>query len=198
MTNKYFVVWKGRQTGIFTSWDECKKQVEGFSGASYKSFKNLDEARFALNNPDKYKNTKEFTCDNYPSYGICVDAAYSSSSKQMEYRGVLIPEKREIFKKGPFYNATNNIGEFLAIVHALALCKINNWDYPIYSDSRTAIVWVLYKKANTKLNKDNKNKHLFELIERAENWLNENEYSNKIYKWDTKKWGEIPADFDRK
>ncbi len=198
MTSKYFVVWKGRQTGIFTSWEECKKQVEGFSGASYKSFKTLEEAKFALKHPDKLKNTNEFIADDYPAYGICVDAAYSSLTKQMEYRGVLLHEKVEIFKNGPINKATNNVGEFLAIVHALALCKKNNWDFPIFSDSRTAIIWVLYKKVNTKLERNNNNEYLFELIKRAENWLKENEYSNKIYKWDTNKWGEIPADFGRK
>lgn len=198
MGAKYFVVWKGRQKGIFPSWEECKKQIEGFSGASFKSFKTLEEAKFAYNNPDKVKSIMEHVCDDYPAYGLCVDAAYSSETKQMEYRGVLLQEKIELFRKGPFQDATNNIGEFLALVHALALCKNKNWDFPIYSDSNTAIIWVLYKKAKTKLEKKEKNAYLFELIERAEKWLEENEYSNKIYKWDTKKWGEIPADFGRK
>ena len=44
----------------------------------------------------------------------------------------------------------------------------------------------------------NNNKEVFVLIQRAINWLNTNSYSTKIVKWETKKWGEIPADFGRK
>ncbi|MCX7861643.1 MAG: ribonuclease H family protein [Bacteroidales bacterium] len=195
---KYYVVWKGYEPGIYTSWEDCQLQIKGFPGAQYKSFKTLEEANFAYHNPQSIGSTIELTESDYPNYGICVDAAYSSETKCMEYRGVLLPDKIEIFRKGPYPDATNNIGEFLALVHALALSKKNGWDYPIYSDSNTAIVWVLYKKANTKLEPTPNNKHLFELIERAEKWLAENNYTNKIIKWQTQKWGEIPADFGRK
>ena len=46
--NKYYVVWKGRKTGIFTSWPEAEAQVKGFTGAQYKSFASLDEAKRAF------------------------------------------------------------------------------------------------------------------------------------------------------
>ncbi|MFN8331947.1 MAG: hypothetical protein U0T81_12155 [Saprospiraceae bacterium] len=54
------------------------------------------------------------------------------------------------------------------------------------------------KKANTKLNFDRSNEAILEMITRATQWLNENTYSNPVLKWDTEKWGEIPADFGRK
>ncbi|MGB0789138.1 MAG: ribonuclease H, partial [Marinirhabdus sp.] len=43
-----------------------------------------------------------------------------------------------------------------------------------------------------------KNKPLFELIARAEKWLRTNTYTTKVVKWETRAWGEIPADFGRK
>jgi ribonuclease HI len=116
----------------------------------------------------------------------------------MEYQGVYTASKKLIFHMGPFEEGTNNIGEFLAIVHALALCKKENIKLPIYSDSITAISWIKKKKANSKLVSTEKNEKLFDLIERAEKWLKENTYSNQILKWLTQVWGEIPADFGRK
>lgn len=48
MAKKFYVVWQGRQTGIFTDWETCKKQVDAFNGAKYKSFKTRDEAQAAF------------------------------------------------------------------------------------------------------------------------------------------------------
>ncbi|MCX7954548.1 MAG: ribonuclease H family protein [Bacteroidales bacterium] len=192
---KYYVVWEGKNPGIYETWDECKKQIEGYKGAKYKSFKTLDQAKEAFCNPH-LANSKPL---DYPLYGICVDASYSTKTKEMEYRGILLHEKNKLlFSQGGYKNATNNIGEFIAIVHALALCKKNNWNYPIYSDSKTAISWVNKKKVNTKLKLNEENHILFEHLTRALNWLKENTYNNKIIKWNTEKWGEIPADYNRK
>jgi len=129
---------------------------------------------------------------------ISVDAACSGNPGMLEYRGVYTKTGKEIFHQGPFRNGTNNIGEFLAIVHALALLKQKNSQLPLYSDSRTALKWVQQKKAKTKLEKNEENEYLFELIARAENWLQNNEYSTPLLKWETEAWGEIPADFGRK
>jgi len=49
MAKKFYVVWQGRETGIFTDWDSCKKQVDQFAGAKYKSFKTRQEAESAFN-----------------------------------------------------------------------------------------------------------------------------------------------------
>ena len=76
--------------------------------------------------------------------------------------------------------------------------KQRGWNYPIYSDSVSAIAWVRGKKCKTQLARTEKNIPVFDLIARAERWLASNQYSNKILKWDTPNWGEIPADFGRK
>jgi len=117
----------------------------------------------------------------------------------MEYRGVATVSGTEIFKMGPFDNGTNNVGEFLALVHALAyLKKLDKEDVKIYSDSRTAMAWVRNKKVKTTLKKTPENEAIFVLMDRALKWLNSNTYKTKILKWDTDTWGEIPADFGRK
>ena len=128
---------------------------------------------------------------------LAVDAACSGNPGQMEYRGVYVASRQQIFHFGPLYG-TNNIGEFLAIVHGLALLKQKNIQLPIYSDSVNAIGWVKKKQCKTKLERNEKTEELFKLIERAEKWLAQNTYTTQILKWDTKKWGEIPADFGRK
>ena len=134
-----------------------------------------------------------------PNYrSISVDAASSGNPGVMEYRGVDTRTGRVLFRRGPFPEGTNNIGEFLAIVHGLAYLQKNNSDRVIYSDSRTAIAWVRKKKCNTRLQESDKNKDLFNLVRRAENWLRKNPFRNPIVKWETRAWGEIPADFGRK
>jgi ribonuclease HI len=215
---KYYVVWKGKETGVFDSWDACKRQIDGFAGAQYKSFKTKEAAESAFG-----KSFREFTVkpadkpfgsvgmlEEQAKFGnpiaesISVDAAFDG--EVMEYKGVYTKTKQEIFKMGPFENATNNIGEFLAIVHALALLKKQERsepfafpeNLPVYSDSVTAIHWVKTRKANTKLKRTPENESLFYLIQRAEKWLNENRYYNRLLKWETRAWGENPADYGRK
>ena len=75
---------------------------------------------------------------------LCVDAACSGNPGPMEYRGVHIPSGKEVFRFGPI-QGTNNIGEFLAIVLALALMQQKNISMPIYSDSRNALLWIKQK-----------------------------------------------------
>lgn len=209
-TNKYYVVWKGHKTGIFESWDECKTQLKDFKGTKYKSFSNLDAAKKALEEGFKMhlgKNKKfiselnedELIMIGKPNFNsISVDAASSGNPGKMEYRGVDTKTKIELFRQGPFEESTNNIGEFLAIVHALALLKKKNSNKIVYTDSRTALSWVKKKNCNTKLEKSEINEPVFELVERAVKWLEINDFKTKIVKWETKAWGEIPADFGRK
>jgi ribonuclease HI len=116
----------------------------------------------------------------------------------MEYRGVYTETSEELFHIGPFPQGTNNVGEFLALVHGLALLKQRNSALPVYSDSMNAIKWVKNKKCKTLLARSAANAKIFDLIERAEKWLKENTYTTTILKWETSEWGEIPADFGRK
>ncbi len=206
---KYYVVWKGRKTGIFESWEECNEQIHKFPDAEYKSFKSKTLAEQAFQGDSKNyigKNTfqSELTEEQLALIGkpieesISVDGAWDTSSGLVEYQGVETKSGKLLFRQGPFEDGTNNIVEFLAIVHALAYCKKNNLNVPIYSDSRNAIGWVRDKEARTNHEPSDRNKKLFELIERAIKWLNENEYPNQVLKWETKAWGENPADFGRK
>lgn len=116
----------------------------------------------------------------------------------MEYRGVFTDTGTELFKSPVFEGGTNNIGEFLAIVHCLAWQQKNKLNYPIYSDSVNGQKWVREGACKTKLVENEKNKYLFEVIRRAEKWLHDNTFRVPIYKWRTEIWGEIPADFGRK
>lgn len=206
---KFYVVWKGKHPGIYETWEDCKAQIEGFKGAQYKSFATFAEAKKAYNSnyleyKGKSKGKTELSAEELikigePNYNsIAVDAASSGNPGQMEYRGVDTKTKRVLFKQGPFPEGTSNIGEFLALVHGLAFLKKQKSDRVLYSDSRIAIGWVRKKKCGTKLKKNAKNASLFELVERAEEWLKKNRYNTPIVKWETKAWGEIPADFGRK
>jgi ribonuclease HI len=207
---KYYTVWKGHHIGVFESWNDCKAQIKDFQGAQYKSFTTFDAAKKALNGnyKDYIGKAKKFKSDlsevqlkkiGQPNFNsIAVDAASSGNPGKMEYRGVDTKSKKQLFHQGPFEEGTNNIGEFLAIVHGLAFLKQNQSNRIIYTDSKTAMSWIRKKTCNTKLERSNKNDALFILVDRAINWLKTNSYPTTIVKWETKAWGEIPADFGRK
>ena len=198
MKNKFYVVWEGRKVGIFDSWKDCRQQIEGFPGARYKGFPNFQDAKAAFEENHKMELQTNVSVESPVIPSIAVDAACSGNPGRMEYRGVSTETGEEIFKSPVFECGTNNIGEFLAIVHCLAWQKQNNLSLPIYSDSVNGQLWVRAKACKTKLTENNKNKYLFEIIKRAEKWLNDNDFRVPIYKWKTETWGEIPADFGRK
>lgn len=209
-STKFYVVWQGKKPGIYSSWPECQEQINGVKTALYKSFESKAEAEMAFAGKaedyiQKKSTVKPITTKSKKNNNaiiwdsISVDAACSGNPGLMEYQGVDTKTKEHIFHQGPFLMGTNNIGEFLAIVHALALYKQKGLhNRPIYSDSVTAMGWVKKKKANTKLEQNAKTANLYGLILRAENWLKQNSFTNPIIKWETEDWGEIPADFGRK
>lgn len=205
---KFYVVWEGRRPGVYATWDECKRNIEGYPNAKYKSFPSRREAEAALDESPARHLYRKTTKPLEPAGARvgqpkpdswCVDAACSGNPGRMEYRGVDFNSGRELFHMGPYDDGTNNIGEFLALVHALAMLKQqHSSDTIIYSDSKIAMGWVKKKKCGTKLERTGRNELLFEYIRRAEAWLENNRYSNPILKWETEVWGEIPADFGRK
>lgn len=218
---KYYCVWSGKQPGVYANWEDCEKQVKGVEGAKYKSFATREEAESALQgSPLEYfspgvrkvvaeKNILLLPENQRPQYpALAVDGACSGNPGQMEYRGVDAATGSEIFHFGPVQGGTNNIAEYLAIVHALALLQKRAADDPananyyltlrIYSDSRTAQAWVRDRRCKTKIEVNDANRSLFDVITRADNWLATHTYRNPITKWDTDNWGEIPADFGRK
>ncbi len=207
---KYYVVWEGNETGVFESWADCQLQIKGYPNAKYKSFKTLAEAEAAYHGTatehiGSGTKAKKSTPTNLPDElkddivwdSIAVDAACSGNPGIMEYQGVDTQTGFQFFYK-KFNVGTNNVGEFLAIVHALAYLQKEGKKTPIYSDSRNAMLWVDKGKCNTTLARNAKTKRLHEVIARAEKWLAENTWDNELLKWDTKSWGEIPADFGRK
>ena len=212
---KFYVVWSGTNPGVYLTWEECKAQVIGVEGSRYKSFDTMEEARkaFAAGPEPIVRGKKKAdaapanSSNRTPSpiqrglgagQAIAVDAACSGNPGMMEYQGVDVVTKARIFHFGPIYG-TNNIGEFLAIVHALALQKKQGTRWPIYSDSRNAQLWVKAKKCKTKLEMNDKTAGAHDMIRRAEHWLQNNNYDDiQILKWQTDEWGEIPADFGRK
>ena len=200
------MVWKGRKPGIFTSWAEAEQQVKGFAAAQYKSFESFKEAEAAYRSEYAAFKGKPASHGKWRTASvkpilpsISVDAACNGSPGILEYRGVYTDSQQEIFLVGPFPDGTNNVGEFLAIVHALTWLQKHEKQLPVYSDSRNAISWVYNGECKTQLKHTSRNAPLFAMIHSAENWLAENQLrDDAVRKWDTDLWGENPADFGRK
>ena len=204
----YYVVWSGKTPGIYDTWEDCEAQVKGVQGAKYKGFTSRPEAEQAFSSsPANYiirkpKNSQLSILNSQLSTPIlpalAVDAACSGNPGVIEFRGVIADTGTEVFHRGPFNGGTNNIGEFLAIVLGLAYLKQNNLPWALYTDSRTALAWIKKGHADTKMEWNAQNQDLFFMLRKAEMWLHDNTWTTPVYKWDTKAWGEIPADFGRK
>lgn len=209
---KFYVVWEGKKPGVFEQWSDCQASIKGFSGAKFLSFPTLAAAQAAYEDghADHWGQKKKkaaiiLTPEQLATIGmpieeaLCVDAACNSQTMVMEYRGVWYADRAVYFSAGPHPGGTNNIGEFLAIVHGIAQLAKDGKTVPIYSDSRTAIAWVERKVVNSQTRKrgDTSTK-VNRLVDRALKWLTENSYPNEILKWRTDVWGEVPADYGRK
>lgn len=206
---KFYVVWAGYEPGVYDNWADASAQVTGFPGAKFKSFSSEAEARAALagdysefqgrNTTTGRKSMAELADLGVILDSIAVDAACAGVPGPVEFRGIHVETGAEIFHMGPYAEATNNIGEFLAIVHALAfLHSREKHAIPVYSDSRTALAWVAARECRTTQRRTSRNAPVFALVARAEKWLAENSYRNPVLKWRTDEWGEIPADYGRK
>lgn len=213
MAKKYYVVWNGYHTGIFDNWEDCKEQVTGYPEARYKAYSDLEDATEAYRrgapdaNADILRSIAthkpaEFNYDAFPEIdlrAIAVDAACSGNPGPVEYRGVLVATGHELFRVGPLEGGTNNIGEYLALIHALAsLDRQGRHDVTIYSDSVTAQAWVRTGIVKTTILRNPSNSRLMDILDRAKKWRATHLPSNPIRKWKTELWGEIPADFGRK
>lgn len=214
---KYYVVWVGNQPGIYTSWNECQQQVNQYNGAKFKAFASKAEAEEAYakgwksfwgkssqSNPVANAKSKKSRVSAQEEPGeidydsISVDVGTRGNPGPVEYKGVDTQTGDVIFSCGPIPNGTNNLGEFLAIVHALAYLKKIGSTKTVYSDSVNAMKWVKQKKAVSTLPRNASTKEIWDLVDRAEQWLRNNTYENKVLKWQTKSWGEIKADYGRK
>lgn len=218
-SKRYYVVWKGRVPGVYDNLDDAMEQVDDFPGAMFKSYDSPQAAAEAYRSSGRKEDKNDlgnlllnssrgnmpqsgkpdyFSFPEIDLNGWAVDASCLGNPGRMEYRGVELMSGREIFRVGPFEKSTNNIGEFLAIVHALALMQKTGENHTIYSDSVTGMAWVRNRKIKTQLSREPANEKCFKMMERALSWLNTHQYSAKILKWQTERWGEVPADFGRK
>lgn len=209
---KFYVVWQGNSPGIYDSWEECQAQVEGFPGARYKAFPDIESATEAFRGTyeDQAKllialsrrKQADVGYEQFPEIRMdawAVDGACSGVPGPMEYQCVEVATGRRIFHFGPLAGGTNNIAEYLALVHALALLdRQGDHQRPIYSDSRTALSWLRNRRSKTTLERTEENAKVFELLQRADRWVATHQLLNPVIKWETDEWGEIPADFNRK
>lgn len=221
---KYYVVFRGHNPGVYDDWEEVKLQTQGFPNALFKGYASPEEASEAYRNftgsedrDELFKLISHSSVKGGDSPGPidfskdpslrnpeidwdawAVDASCLGNPGVMEYRGVNLKDGKEIFRVGPFNDATNNIGEYLALVHAMALMAQKGEWHNIYSDSATAMSWWRKHKVNTRLSPTPRNEKVFELLARASVWVNNHSFPYKVMKWQTDRWGEIPADFGRK
>src|SRR5699024_10014765 len=136
---KYYVVWAGRTPGIYTNWADCQEQTNNYPQAKFKSYQNREEAEKAFHegpgshwgkgsivekrpaNGKKNAGKSSSATSNEIDYdSISVDVGTRGNPGPVEYQGVDTKTGKVIFSHGPISKGTNNIGEFLAIVHALA------------------------------------------------------------------------------
>jgi len=214
---KYYVVWAGRKPGVYRTWAECQEQTNQFVDAKYKSYGSSEEAKQAFQDGWKKhwgqkstlatgKEKQHFVvadqvgemAGEIDMNSISVDVGCSGNPGIVEYKGVDTQTGELLFYQGPVQKGTNNLGEFIAIVHGLAYLQKKGSSKTVYSDSRTALSWLKNKKINSSLVRDSSTKEIWELADRALQWVQSNSYSNKVLKWDTEAWGEIKADFGRK
>ncbi len=209
--HKYYVVWEGRVPGIYTSWSECKEQIEHWPQPKYKSYTDIHEATAAFRgSPFAQLDVisaivaeagREWAEAARPTAGIAVDGACAGNPGKMEYRAVDIATGTEIFRRGADGKliGTNNIAEYLALVHIGAeLMRRGDTTTPIYSDSRTAQSWLRRRHSKSTLERTPQTAAVLDLLARADLWVARHTIPNPILKWDTDRWGEIPADFGRK
>lgn len=203
---KYYVVWVGRKPGVYTSWSDCQEQIDNYAEAKYKSYGSKSEAEEAYKagwkkhwgQGGKSRKASGFITEEVDENSISVDVGTRGNPGPVEYKGVDTRTGEVIFSYGPIGKGTNNLGEFLAIVHALAYLKKLGSNKVVYSDSLNAIKWVKQKAVASNLIRDESTQEIWSLVDRAVAWLHNNSYENKVLKWQTEKWGQIKADYGRK
>lgn len=212
---KFYVVWVGRKPGVYTSWTECQEQINKFDDAKFKSYETksaADEAYKAgwkknwgqgkqpsgSGSSPARKASESQSTEEIDYNSISVDVGTSGNPGPVEYKGVDTQTGEVLFAKGPIKRGTNNLGEFLAIVHGLAYLQKLGSNKTVYSDSVNAIKWVKQRAVSSTLARDASTQEIWDLVDRAVHWLKTNKYNNKVTKWQTKQWGEIKADYGRK
>ena len=127
MGKKFYSVRRGYKCGIYESWDECKKQIEGYSGAVYKSFKTFEEAEVFLNSGTLF-NEENLKTDII----AYVDGSYNNLTKEFSYGMVILNGEDEKHFCEKFYDEElsemrNVAGEIRGSVKAMEYCLENGY-----------------------------------------------------------------------
>lgn len=209
---KYYVVIAGRKPGIYTTWAECEAQTKGFKGAKFKSYPNRQDAENALRAGDirnkplpETKRTETpkqplQTFDKLPTHAISVDVGTKGNPGPTEYRIVNVHTRQELYRSGVFGMGTNNLGELLGLLHGIKYASMQTPVPVVYSDSKLAISWLRKRAYNSTLPRTRESALLFDQIDKGFEALARDEKMAAVVvsKWETKIYGEIPADFNRK
>ena len=141
---KFYAVRKGYKVGIYNTWDECKIQVNGFSGAEYKSFKTLNEANEYMG------SKKDVNIENKEFVKAYVDGSYEHSIKA--YGSGVVILKNDIVQKTysrkgnkkSLVDMRNVAGEIEASKIAMKYCIDNNIKYlKLYFDYEGIEKWCI-------------------------------------------------------
>lgn len=189
----FYVVWEGRAPGIYRSWKECESQVKGFRGARFKSFQDEDLALASYGAGRALDAIDAYASPGPIPMSYAVGASAPDLVGDFEYRGVVTSAGREIFRIGPLPAGTREIGDFLAVCHALALCARRGLEVPVYTDSQMALTWIRRRRCGAELARTAANQTM-DLVERAERWLSANHWRSPVLQWN-KAWGKTPAIF---
>ena len=127
MAKKYYAVRKGRKTGVFDTWDECKAAVSGFSGAAYKSFTSKEEAMDFVTADSKADEDRDEKQSEAFAY---VDGSYDDTTKSYSYGMVMMVKDDELhfnkkFEKDDMSDMRNVAGEIQGSMAAMQYCLDN-------------------------------------------------------------------------
>lgn len=165
---KFYAVKEGKKKGVYLTWDECKEQVNGYSGAVYKSFSSLEEAQSFL---------EDIKVSSMNDYGILayVDGSYNVKTKEYGYGCVILEGQKVIAKfngKGSeveLASMRNVSGEILGCLAALNYAIEHHYQQIcIYYDYEGIEKWANGMwKANKKATKEYANT-VFQLKEKID------------------------------
>ena len=124
---KYYAVRKGKKTGIFQTWDECKLQVTGFSGAEYKSFMTLEEAQQYIGGAKAEDKNRVRSEDCAVAY---VDGSFNVATGEFSYGAIIFykgKEERfcEKYDNPELADMRNVAGELEGSMRAMRYCVEN-------------------------------------------------------------------------
>lgn len=160
MAKKVYAVRKGRTTGLFMSWDDCRAQVDGFAGAEYKSFADPAEAMAYLGLTDREGSSAEVFPEGVRAY---VDGSYDSSSGRFSCGVVIVEtdakgnsettELNAAFDDEEAAKQRNVAGEIMGSKLAIDHCMVNGIkSVEIYHDYEGIGAWADRRwKANNDL-----------------------------------------------